>query len=73
MDFVDPARTALEGIEKLIAFFRSLGMRTTLHELGVDPADYEKVIALTTRNGNRLKGYVELGPEEIREIYALAE
>ena len=73
MDFVDPARTALEGIEKLIAFFRSLGMPTTLPELGVDPADYEKVIALTTRNGNRLKGYVELGPEEIREIYALAE
>lgn len=73
MDFVDPARTALEGIEKLIAFFRSLGMPTTLPELGVDPADYEKVIALTTRNGNRLKGYLELGPEEIREIYALAE
>ncbi|MBQ8585100.1 MAG: iron-containing alcohol dehydrogenase [Butyricicoccus sp.] len=73
MDFVDPARTALEGIEKLIAFFRSLGMPTTLPELGVDPADYEKVIALTTRGGNRLKGYVELGPEEIREIYALAE
>ena len=73
MDFVDPARTALEGIEKLIAFFRSLGMPTTLPELGVDPADYDKVIALTTRNGNRLKGYVELGPEEIREIYALAE
>ena len=73
MDFVDPARTALEGIEKLTAFFRSLGMPTTLPELGVDPADYEKVIALTTRNGNRLKGYVELGPAEIREIYALAE
>lgn len=73
MDFVDPARTALEGIEKLTAFFRSLGMPTTLPELGADPADYEKVIALTTRNGNRLKGYVELGPAEIREIYALAE
>ena len=40
--------------------------------LGMFTAD-PQVIALTTRNGNRLKGYVELGPEEIREIYKLAE
>ncbi len=73
MDFVNPEKTALAGIDRLTAFFRSIGMPTTLGELGVDPADYETVIGLTTRNGNRLKGYVELGPEEIREIYKLAE
>ena len=74
MDFVDPARTAREGIDRLVAFFRSLGMPTTLPELGIAPADYETVIALTTANGTKkLKSYIDLGAEEIREIYKLAE
>lgn len=73
MDFADPARTARAGIDALVAFFRSLGMPTTLGELGIDPADYDKIIALTTRNGNKVKSYIDLGPDEIRAIYKLAE
>ena len=73
MDFTDPARTARAGIDALVAFFRSLGMPTTLSELGVSPDEYDAVIALTTRNGNKVKSYIDLGPDEIRAIYKLAE
>lgn len=36
VDFNAPEKTALEGIEKLKAFYRELGMPTTLKELGVE-------------------------------------
>jgi len=39
MDFDDPKRTALEGIEAFRAFLRSIGMPLTFAEIGADPAD----------------------------------
>ena len=39
MDFDHPERTALEGIDRLQAFWRSIGLPLTMTELGVDPSD----------------------------------
>lgn len=60
-----PEDTALEGILRLKAFFRSIGMPTTLAELGVLDEDIEELSQLET-------GHLQpLGPEDIRQIYEL--
>lgn len=60
-----PENTALEGILRLKAFFRSLGMPTTLAELGVRDEDIPELSSLETGNLQRL------GPDDIRQIYEL--
>lgn len=74
MDFDHPERTALAGIEAMKRYFTEIGMPTHMSELGLTPDEYDAIIALTTRGGTRpVKSYIDLGPEEIRAIYALAE
>lgn len=60
-----PENTALEGILRLKAFFRSLGMPTTLAELGVRDEDIPELSSLEAGNLQRL------GPDDIRQIYEL--
>lgn len=74
MDFDHPERTALAGIEAMKRYFTEIGMPTHMSELGLTPDEYDAIIALTTKGGARpVKSYIDLGPEEIRAIYALAE
>lgn len=74
MDFDHPERTALAGIEAMKRYFTEIGMPTHMSELGLTPDEYDAIIALTTKGGTRpVKSYIDLGPEEIRAIYALAE
>lgn len=60
-----PENTALEGILRLKAFFKSLGMPTTLAELGVPEEDIEELSNMSTGNMQPLT------PEDIRQIYEL--
>ena len=60
-----PENTALEGILRLKAFFRSIGMPTTLKELGVPEEDIPELSNMETGNMQHL------GPEDIRKIYEL--
>lgn len=46
MDFDDPKRTALEGIEAFRAFLRSIGMPLTFAEIGADPADIPELVEM---------------------------
>ena len=74
MDFDHPERTALAGIEAMKRYFTEIGMPTHMSELGLTPDEYDAIIALTTKGGTRpVKSYIDLGPQEIRAIYALAE
>src|SRR5574344_822712 len=73
MDFDHPEHTALEGIFAMKRYFHEIGMPTTMAELGLTSADYDAIIAKTTAGGGCVKSYIDLGPEEIRAIYHLAE
>lgn len=66
---------ALEGIEASEAFFVSIGMPVKLCELGIDINDsaIEEMSNKCTFFGERtLPDYVELGKEEIADIFRLA-
>lgn len=73
MDFENPMNTALAGIQATEDFYRSLGMPVTLKELGVEPEKFEEMAEKCTNMGKRrLAGIVELGKEEMIEIYKMA-
>ncbi|NLP16294.1 MAG: iron-containing alcohol dehydrogenase [Clostridiales bacterium] len=74
MNYDNPERTALRGIEVMTEYFRQIGMPTTMKELGINPEDYESIVNLTTDNGKKtIASYVELTKEDILNIYRLAE
>ena len=66
---------ALEGIEFLEDYFRSIGMPVRLSELGLDitQEDIENMSEKCTFYGKRtLKDYISLGKEEITEIFKIS-
>ncbi|MDR1379112.1 MAG: iron-containing alcohol dehydrogenase [Synergistaceae bacterium] len=67
----DEEETALEGIERLESFYRSIGASTTLRELNIGEADIERVAqnAAAFAPFGVLKS---LSAEDILEIYKLA-
>lgn len=79
MDIKDegtPENVALQGIEAVEAFFRSIHMPTSLKELGISPTEQELDIlsekyaaAVGGSRGSALK----IGRKEAREIYVLAK
>lgn len=71
MDFEHPERTALEGIVRLQAFWKSIGLPLTMTELGIDRSDIPGLVEKTrmTNNG-RLGFYVPMTRENIAEILA---
>ena len=73
MDFEDPMKTALAGIQCTEDFYRSLGMPVSLKELDVDPDCIEKMAEKCSNNGQKtLPGIAELGKEEMIHIYKMA-
>lgn len=74
LNFADPAETGREGIRRLRTFFRSLGMPTTLAELGAKPEDIPALIAHRARkpNGFPFGGFVKLQPADMEAILTLA-
>ena len=75
MDYALPARTAQEGVRRLRSFFRSLGMPTTLRELGARAEDIPAMVAHRAEkpNGFPFGFFVKIGPEEMAAILHLAE
>lgn len=71
-DFANPERTALEGIRRLMDFFRRIGMPTNLEELGVPDDHLEEMASKCKRpNNGRLGYFVPLTEEDILEILKL--
>ena len=75
MNFADPAETARQGIGRLRSFFRSLGMPTTLEELGAKAEDIPAMAAHRAEkpNGFPFGGFVKIQPADMEAILHLAE
>lgn len=57
--------------DKLSGFFKKLGLKTTLTELGIDDRDFDIMAKRATRNG-KVGHYVPLDAQAFKEILALA-
>lgn len=74
MNFEDPEKTALAGIEACKNYFRDLGMPVSMKEIGIAQSDYERIADKSTKNGSIcLKSYIEFGKKEILEMFQMAE
>ena len=72
MDYANPERTALAGIEATAEFFKSIGMPSTLRECGLEEKHIEEMAVKCTNYGKRtLPGLIELGKDEIADIYRI--
>lgn len=69
-DYTEKERAKILSV-KLEEFFRKIGLRTTLTELGIDSKDFEIMAARATRNGT-VGHYIPLDAEAIRNILTLA-
>lgn len=59
--------------EQLDAFFRRLGLRTTLKELGIGAEHFAEMAAQATKNGSQTVGhYIPLDEKRFQEILQLA-
>ena len=74
LNFSDPAETGREGIRRLRAFFRSLGMPTTFAELGAKEEDIPAMVAHRAEKpgGFPFGGFVPINPPEMEAILTLA-
>ena len=72
--FGNDTQTALEGVRRLEAFYRSLAMPTRLGNIGLENADFQ---ALATRalptEQSTVGVYIELHRQDFVEIYTLAK
>jgi len=66
----DPAAMADEGIVRYRAWIRSLGMPTTLKELGADPKDIPALVASLGLKGNTLGAFKPLAETDVANILA---
>lgn len=68
----DDTAVALEGIARLRAFFKSLGLPLTFAELGVTEPDITALVEGLHRNkGAQIGGYYRLDAAQTEEIYRL--
>ncbi|MBO5452845.1 MAG: iron-containing alcohol dehydrogenase [Clostridia bacterium] len=68
----DDEKCAIKGIECMEEFFKSLGMPTTLKEIGISNENAEKMALLCTFNKKRtIKSFVELDYEIIKDIFEM--
>lgn len=73
-DPFDPEAVALAGIDRLIAFYRSIGLATTFAELGGKVEDIDRLISgIKWDAAGQLGNFVKLGPAEVRRIYQLMQ
>lgn len=75
MNFENPLKTALDGIQRMEDYFKSLNMPVRLTELEADvkEEDFDEMAEKCTNFGRRvLPGIRELGKHEMVDIYRMA-
>lgn len=73
MNFENPMKTALAGIQAMEDFCRSLGMPVSLRELDINDEKIEEMAEKCTFGGKRtLTGIMDLNKKEIMDIYRMA-
>lgn len=74
MDFEHPEKTMLEGIERFEKFLRSIGMPTTLKELGGNVNDIPKIVGnMRVSEGETLGNFVKLNKDDVTAILKLTD
>ena len=74
LDFDHPEVTALEGIEALKNFLRSIGMPLSFSELGAKEEDIPKLVEVLCYGDGRegsIEGFVTLDAEDCTKIYQM--
>ena len=72
-DFGTLEEIALEGIRRLEAFYRSLGLTTTLHENGIGTEDFDRMAdRCAAMMGGSVGFFVKLNAADCKAIYELA-
>lgn len=74
MDYARPERTAREGIRRLRAFFRDLGLPEKLQDVGGRLEDVPAMIEHRREkpNGFPFGGFMKFGPEEMEAVLRLS-
>ncbi len=72
MDFQNPEKTALQGIERYEQFVSSLGMPIRFAELGAKAEDIPLLVKTLGLGENTIGSFVKLTEEDCRKIYELA-
>ena len=73
MDFENPEKTMLEGIDRFEKFLRSIGMPTTLAELGASVDDIPRLVGnMRIAGGGTIGGFVKLDKDDVTAILKLA-
>ena len=74
IDYNNLSYTALEGINRTKSFFKSIGLPTSLGEIGISPKHYGHIAANCRRaDGKTVGNFVKLQSDDIIEILKLAE
>ncbi len=72
MDFQNPEKTALQGIERYEQFVSSLGMPIRFAELGAKAEDIPLLLKTLGLGENTIGSFVKLTEDDCRKIYELA-
>lgn len=73
-DFANPQRTALEGIKRLKEFYKSIGLPTSLNEIGITEEAFDHMATNCRRtNGDGVGFFVKLGTQDIKNILKIAQ
>ena len=73
MDFSNPEKTAMEGIEAFRTFLTSIGMPATITELGGKESDIPTLVkTFGLPEGGKTGGFVQLSSDDIATIYKMA-
>lgn len=74
-DFEDPEKTALAGIARIEAFFKSIGLPVRLSEAGINDDRYEEMAekCVASGGGTTVGNFVKLRKHDIVSIYKLAK
>lgn len=72
MDFQQPEKTALQGIECFEQFMVSIGMPIRFSTLGARPEDIQILLNALDMKGQVLGSFVKISEDDARKIYELA-
>lgn len=73
MDFTNPEKTALDGIQAFKNFLKSIGMPSKMSEVGGKEEDIPTLVRnFGLKDGQTTGGFVHLNSEDIANIYRLA-
>lgn len=74
MDFGCPERTALEGIKRLEAFFKSIGLPVSFSDIEVSDDKFDEMASKATAGDKEAMGnFVKLNKKDVFNIYNLAK